>query len=60
MISLGLIFTSLVVIIFCSIATLTSLFKKHTPLNTINHRYFDWLCATVFIVLSLHLLSKSF
>lgn len=60
MIVLGLIFTLLVVIIFTSVAVLTHQFKQHSFLQVINHRIFDWLSASVFIILSLHLLTKNF
>jgi len=60
MIILGLVFTALVIIIFSSVAILTHHFRQHTFLNSINQRYLNWLSATVFIALSLHLLVKKF
>jgi len=60
MIILGLVFTTLVIIIFSSVAILTHHFRQHTFLNSINQRYLNWLSATVFIALSLHLLVKKF
>ena len=58
MMLLGIIFTILVIIIFCSITVLTHQFKQHTFINLFHHRFFDWLSATVFIALSFHLFTN--
>ena len=60
MILLGFIFTSLVIVVFCSIATITAQLKQRTLLKSFNHRFFNWLSATVFIAISLHLLTNKF
>lgn len=57
---LGLIFTLLVIIIFSSITLVTHQFKQHTFLKLFHHRIFDWLSATVFILISLHLIANIF
>lgn len=56
MITLGSIFTLMVVIIFGSVAILTPLFRKHTLLKNADQRFFNWLSATVFVLLSLNLI----
>lgn len=60
MIILGVLFASLVVIVFSATAILASHFKQYSILNNINSRIFNWLCATVFISLSSHLLLSNF
>ncbi len=56
MIVLGSIFTLMVMIIFGSVAIVTPLFRQHTLLQRTDQRFFNWLSATVFVLLSLNLM----
>ncbi len=60
MIFLGVVFTVLVIIIFSSVALITHQLKQYSLLNILSHKFFSWLCATVFIFISLHLLLSIF
>ena len=60
MMTLGLVFTLLVMIIFGSIAVLTHHFKQRSVLHTINYQFFNYLSAFVFIAIALHLLMAKF
>ena len=60
MMTLGLVFTLLVMIIFGSIAVLTHYFKQRSVLHTINYQFFNYLSAFVFIAIALHLLMAKF
>ena len=60
MMALGCLFTILVIIIFSSIVILSYQFKQHILTNNLNSRFLNLLSATVFIALSLHLLTSNF
>lgn len=55
---LGITFTALVIVIFSIISFLASKVRRHTLVSVINHRYFNWLTATIFLCLSLNLIIR--
>jgi threonine/homoserine/homoserine lactone efflux protein len=56
---LGIVFTTLVILIFGSVGLLAGRIKQAININSVNYSYFNWIIAVIFIFLAINLALSS-